>query len=130
MGDVAAGGPATGQGAGDRSPVRRSALPPESDRPFQLVKFLSWSLLTLMLGFGLALSIVIANSARQAIIKKHQDFALLLAENLNHQIYRGFTLPTLVGFGRIQLSEKPQFDRLDQVVKATIHSFHVLEVRI
>lgn len=120
----AAGRPAQASGG------RETSASPESDRPFQLVKFLSWSFFVLILGFSLALSIFIANTARQTIIAKHQDFALLLAENLNHQIYRGFTLPTLVGFGRIQLSEKPQFDRLDQVVKATIHSFHVLEVRI
>jgi signal transduction histidine kinase len=64
------------------------------------------------------------------VLQKKKDFALLLAENLNHQIYQRFTLPTVLGFGRIQLKQDAQYKRLDQVVMSTIHSFHVLDVRI
>lgn len=99
-------------------------------RPFQFVKFLSWSSLVLILVSILALSVFIANYARQTIISKNHEFALLLAENLNHQIYQRFTLPTVLGFGRIELKQPAQYERLDQVVTSTIHSFHVLEVRI
>jgi signal transduction histidine kinase len=98
--------------------------------PFQLVKVLSWSFFVLILGSSLALSMFIANRAKETVLEKQQEYAILLAENLNHQIYQRFTLPTLIGFGRIQLKDKPQFDRLEQVVQSTIHSFHVLEVRI
>jgi len=99
-------------------------------RPFQLVKFLSWSSLLLILGSSLVLSAFMANYAREIVLKKNHEFALLLAENLNHQIYQRFTLPTILGFGRIELKQKAQYERLEQVVRSTIHSFHVLDVRI
>ena len=64
------------------------------------------------------------------MLTKQKEFALLLAENLNHQIYQRFTLPTVIGFGRVELSQPAQYDRLDKTVLSTIHSFHVSEVRI
>lgn len=98
--------------------------------PFQLVKLLSWSFFVLILGFNLILSIFLSDYAKRTLLEKQEEFALLLAENLNHQIFQRFTLPTLIGFGRIQLRQKAQYERLDKTVKSTIHSFHVLEVRI
>ncbi|EGJ49320.1 ATP-binding protein [Desulfocurvibacter africanus] len=98
--------------------------------PFQLVKLLSWSFFVLIVGFNLMLSIFLADYARHTLMKKQEEFALLLAENLNHQIFQRFTLPTLIGFGRIELRQKAQFERLDKTVRSTIHSFHVIEVRI
>jgi two-component system, NtrC family, sensor histidine kinase HydH len=103
---------------------------PFGPRPFHPVKFLSWSSLVLILAVNLMLSVFIANNARQAMLEKNQEFALLLAENLNHQIFQRFTLPTVIGFGRIELKHPAQYERLDQIVLSTIHSFHVLEVRI
>ena len=103
---------------------------PDPAHPFQLAKFLSMSSLLLILGSSLFLSVFMANYAREIILTKNKSFALLLAENLNHQVYQRFTLPTVLGFGRIELKQEPQYQRLDQVVTSTIHSFHVLEVRI
>lgn len=98
--------------------------------PFQLVKFLSWSSLVLILASNLMVSVFVANYARDTILKKNHSFALLLGENLNHQIYQRFTLPTVLGFGRVQLKDKAQYERLQRVIESTIHSFHVLQVRI
>lgn len=103
---------------------------PFGPRPFQPVKFLSWTSLVLILVINLLVSIFIANQARQAMLEKNREFSLLLAENLNHQIFQRFTLPTVLGFGRIELKNPAQYERLDQIVLSTIHSFHVLEVRI
>ncbi len=95
-----------------------------------LVKFLSWSSLALILLVNLFLSIFLSNYARQDVLAKQKEFALLLAENLNHQIYQRFTLPTVIGFGRVELSQPAQYERLEKTVLSTIHSFHVSEVRI
>ncbi len=108
----------------------RHLFRPDPARPFQFVKFLSWSSLVLILASSLILSVFIANFARQTVISKNHEFALLLAENLNHQIYQRFTLPTVLGFGRIELKQPVQYERLDQVISSTTHSFHVLEVSI
>ena len=98
--------------------------------PFQLVKFLSWSSLVLILASNLLVSVFVANYARETVLAKNHRFALLLAENLNYQIYQRFTLPTVLGFGRVRLKDKAQYERLQRVIDSTIHSFHVLDVRI
>ena len=98
--------------------------------PFQLVKFLSISTLVLILGSSILMSIFMTNYAKSALLKKNTAFAQLLAENLNHQIYRRFTLPVVLGFGRVELKRKDQYERLEQVIESTIHSFHILDLRI
>ena len=99
-------------------------------RPFQYVRVLSWSFFVLILGTSMFLSVIIADNARRILLEKQEDFALLLAENLNHQIFQRFTLPTLLGYGHIELKNEDQYNRLNQVVDNTTHSFHVLEVTI
>lgn len=98
--------------------------------PFQLVKFLSVSTLVLIMGSSVVLSVFMTNYAKSSLLKKNTAFAQLLAENLNHQIYRRFTLPVVLGFGRVELKRKDQYERLEQVIESTIHSFHVQDLRI
>jgi signal transduction histidine kinase len=108
----------------------KNKLRQDDNQSLGFVKFLSWSSLALILLVNLFLSIFLSNYARQDVLAKQKEFALLLAENLNHQIYQRFTLPTVIGFGRVELSQPAQYDRLDKTVLSTIHSFHVREVRI
>lgn len=98
--------------------------------PFQLVKFLSISTLVLIMGSSVLLSVFTTNYVKNALVKKNNAFAQLLAENLNHQIYRRFTLPVVLGFGHVELKRKDQYERLQQVIDSTIHSFHVQDLRI
>lgn len=108
-------------------------MSPQKDdnaKPFGFARTLSWVSLVLIVSSSLAVSFFISNNAREALLSKQQNFALLLAENLNHQIYRQFTLPTLVGFGRIALRQPAQYKRLDDVIQATIHGLHVERLRI
>jgi len=73
---------------------------------------------------------VIGNMARATLLERQQQYALLMAENLNHQIYRRFTLPTFLTFGRIALRNPQQFELLDDVVRSTIHSLPIESLRI
>ncbi|MBI9111170.1 ATP-binding protein [Maridesulfovibrio ferrireducens] len=97
---------------------------------FQLVKLLSWTLLVVIVASSLGLSVFLAKHADETLLEKHKEFALLQAENLNHQIYRRFILPTIIGYGKIGLKNEEQMDRLDQVIRSTVHSYKVSEVRI
>ena len=108
----------------------RPRITPDPAHPFQLAKFLSWTSLILIIGCGFFLTVIISNYAKETVLKKDQEFAKLLGENLNHQIYQRFILPTVLGFGRIELKQKDQYERLDLVVHSTIHGFKVLEVTI
>jgi signal transduction histidine kinase len=62
--------------------------------------------------------------------KKSEDYAHLLVENLNHQVFLQFIIPVALKFGKIQLSNKEQFERMDKVVRSTLHSFKVDMVNI
>ncbi len=102
----------------------------DNRRTFGITKILSWSSVALIFASGLFMSIVIANYARDILLEKQQEFAKLLVENLNQQIYRRFTLPTILGVGYIALEEEEQFKRLDQVVRWSTHGLHMQELRV
>jgi two-component system, NtrC family, sensor histidine kinase HydH len=86
-------------------------------RPFRLVKYFSFTSLAVILVFTLILSWVISNHAQKIMLEQSEDYSLLLAENLNQQVFRSFVLPTVVRFGKIALSHPEQFELLDRIVK-------------
>jgi two-component system sensor histidine kinase HydH len=99
--------------------------------PFKLVKYFTFTSLIVILLGSLALSVVISQRAETVLLKKSEDYALLMAENLNHQVFLQFIVPAALQFGQvIQLRNKVLFDRLDQVVRNTLHSFSVETVNI
>lgn len=103
----------------------------ERIKPFKLVKYFTFSSLIVILIGSLALSMVIARRAETVLIKKSEDYALLMAENLNHQVFLQFLVPAALQFGQvIKLRNKALFERLDQVVRNTLHSFAVETVNI
>ena len=91
---------------------------------------LAWVALVAVVIFSAVLSTYIGNHARDILIAKQRNFAALLAENLNAQIYRRYTLPTLIGFGEINPKHPAQYQQLDQVVQSTTHDLNVSELRI
>lgn len=103
---------------------------PDPAHPFQLARFLSVSSLVLIMATAIVLVVFISNYAREVFLQKNRNFALLLAENLNHQIFQRFTLPTLIGYGKVELKNPEQYKRLAEIIASTIHSFHVLNVII
>lgn len=102
----------------------------ETKLPFGLTRFLSWVSLILILISSIVLALFIGNSARHTLLLRQQQYALLIVENLNHQIYRRFTLPTFLTFGRIALRQPVQYKQLDEVVLSTIHGLHINSLRI
>jgi two-component system, NtrC family, sensor histidine kinase HydH len=103
---------------------------PEGIKPFRLVKYLSLTSLMVILVCTLFLSGFISKRAREILFHKSEQYALLVAENLNHQVFYQFTLPTLLADGAIRLSRQTQYERLDRVVRNTIHGFSVDSVNI
>lgn len=105
------------------------AVAPEA-LPLSYARTLSWLSLLLILLTSLALSYFISSSARETLLTRQEDFARVLAENLNSQIFRRFALPTLMANGRIALRQPTQFERLDQVVRSVIEGLPLDGVRI
>ncbi|MDZ7697029.1 MAG: ATP-binding protein [Deltaproteobacteria bacterium] len=63
-------------------------------------------------------------------MKSYENYALLLGENLSHQVFQNFVLPVTSRYGQIRLREKRQYDMMDRIVKSTIHSFNIDLVNI
>ncbi len=99
-------------------------------QPFTLVKYFSFSALGVFLIFTLFLSWVISNHARDVMLKQSEDYSLLLAENLNQQVFRRFVLPAVVRYGRIALSNPEQFDYLDRIVTGLVQGLVIDSVTI
>ena len=99
-------------------------------QPFTLVKYFSFSALGVFLIFTLFLSWVISNHARDVMLKQSEDYSLLLAENLNQQVFRRFVLPAVVRYGRIALSNPEQFDYLDRIVTGLVQGIAIDSVTI
>ncbi len=96
---------------------------------FRLVKFFSLPGFVVILIFTGILTLLLTLRAQEMVLKKNQDYIILLAANLNHQIYQQFLLPTAFETGgRITLSDPEQSQRLDEVVRNTIHGFHVMQL--
>ena len=99
-------------------------------KPFRLVKFFTIiSLLVIFIG-ALVLSFLNIHWARALQLKKSEEYALVLVENLNHQVFLQFIIPVVLKFGKIELSNPDQFERMDTIVRSTLHSFKVDMVNI
>ena len=102
----------------------------ERAKPFRLVKYFTFtSIIVIFLG-TIILSILNTHWARTMQREKSEEYALLMLENLNHQIFLRFIIPVAFEYGRIQLRNKDQFELMDKVVRATLHSFNVEMVNI
>ncbi len=102
----------------------------ENPKPFKLVKYFSLTSLAVILLCAIVISVVNIHWVRAMEKSKSAEFASLLVENLNHQVFYQFIFPVVLKYGKIQLREKEQFDHLDKLVKNTLHSFKVDMVNI
>ncbi|MDR2124052.1 MAG: two-component sensor histidine kinase [Desulfovibrio sp.] len=97
---------------------------------FGVVRSLAFVAMVLTLALSIAVSVYLGSTARDTLIRKNRDFASLLASNLNSQIYRRFSLPTILFYGPIALSEPEQSRQLDQIVRSIIQDLQVDDLRI
>ena len=102
----------------------------ERAKPFRLVKYFSLSSLILIFFGTIVLSVLNTHWIRKMQFAKSEAYALLLIENLNHQVFMQFILPIGLKYGKIELRNREQFERMDSVVRSTLHSFKVDLVNI
>lgn len=102
----------------------------DAQRPFGMVRYYSVTSLVIIALFTLVISTLVSTRTRDLVRIKREQYALLLAENLNHQVMTRFVVPVLQKYGRIKLSDPEQYQLMDAVVRNTIHSFQVSRVNI
>ena len=97
---------------------------------FKLVKYFSFSSLGVFLLFTLILSWLISDNARKVMLEQNEEYSLLLAENINQQVFRRFVLPAVIRYGGIALRKPEQFELLDSVIKSVIQGMKIGSVTI
>ena len=102
----------------------------EKVKPFRLVKFFTIASLIVVFMGTVTLSFLNVHWAKAMQQEKSREFARLLVENLNHQVFIQFSIPVALKYGKIQLRDKEQRDILDKVVRSTLHSFKVERVNL
>ncbi|MDH3360420.1 MAG: ATP-binding protein [Desulfobulbaceae bacterium] len=99
-------------------------------KPFRLVKFFSFTSLAVILASTLILSWVISNYTKDVLLERSEAYAQVFAENLNHQVFQQFVLPTVLRYGAIALRYPRQFERLDTIVRNITHGMNIESVSI
>jgi two-component system sensor histidine kinase HydH len=105
-------------------------LSEEKIKPFRLVKYFTFTGLVVIFMVTIILAILNTHWVKSMQRKKSEDFAHALIENLNHQVFIQFILPIGMKYGKVQLRNQEQFERMDSVVRSTLHSFKVEELNI
>ena len=117
----------------------KTAQPPDPEQkekvlaglePFKLVEYFSFSSLAVILVFTLLLSWLISENARKVMLEQNEEYSLLLAENLNQQVFRRFVLPAVIRYGGIALRNPEQFELLDGIVKGVTQGLKIDSVTI
>jgi signal transduction histidine kinase len=108
---------------------------PENIRPetsrFRLVKFFAYISFIILIISSFTLSMVISQRATKTMMTTYENHAILIAKNLNHQVFHYFVLPLTEIYRRpISLREKEQSDLMDKIVRTTIHAFNIERVNI
>ena len=95
-----------------------------------IARYLAWVLLILILAFSVFLAVIVGNRARDTLLTKQRNFAGILAEHLNQQIFVRFSIPAVAAHGRQNLRQNAQYVMLDQTVTSLTHGLQVQALRI
>jgi signal transduction histidine kinase len=102
----------------------------ERTKPFRLVKYFTFTGLIMIFLVTIILSVLNTQLVRSMQRQNSEEYAHVLIENLNHQIFLQFMVPVVAKGLPIKLSNKDQFDLLDKVVRNALHSFKVEALNI
>jgi signal transduction histidine kinase len=105
--------------------------PQSEGKQFRLVKFFAWASFIVLMIFSFPFSMVISQKAKDILMKSYENYALLVGQNLNHQVFQNFVIPVTMRFkATIKLREERQQQLMDRIVRNTIHGFNVDLVNI
>ncbi len=99
-------------------------------KQFRLMKFFAAASFIVLLIFSFPFSLAISNKAEEILLQSYENYALLVGQNLNHQVFQNFAVPVLRRFGQIRLRDEDQQDLMDRIVRNTIHGFKIDLVNI
>lgn len=101
-----------------------------SAKPFGLVKFFSFTTLLVFMVFTPILAILISKHANGVMLRRSEQYALVFARNVNHQVYDRFVLPSFKRYGSLVPRHPGQQKRLDVIIRNITHGMNVESVSI
>ena len=102
----------------------------DSIKSFKLVKYFIIIGLAVIFLAGAVITTLDNHWLRSMQRRQNSNYAQVILENLNHQIFNLFIAPIVLNGGQIRTSDPKQFMMLDQVVRNTLHSYKVTTVNI
>jgi signal transduction histidine kinase len=94
-------------------------------KQFRLVKFFAWASFIVIVIFSFPFSMVISQKAKEILLASYENNAILVGENLNHQVFQNFVIPVNWRYGGIRLRDREQSQLMDKIVQNAIHGFNV-----
>ena len=102
----------------------------QDDSQFRLAKFFAYAGFIVLILATFPFSVIVSQQTKDMLIDSYENYALLIGENLSHQVYANFVRP-MRNYGEpIALREKEQADWVDRIVRNTIHGFNIDSVNI
>ena len=108
---------------------RQDNTPKEESR-FRLVKFFAYTSFIVLILFSFLFSVVTSQITKDILMKSYENYALMIGENLCHQVFQNFSIPIARRFGQSRLRQEEQSELLDRIVKNTVHGFKIDLVNI
>lgn len=108
------------------NPKRKQA----EGKQFRLVKYFASASFIVLLLFSFPFSLAISQKAKEILLRSYENYALLVGQNLNHQVFQNFAVPVIRRFGKIKLRDEDQQALMDRIVRNTIHGFNIDLVNI
>jgi two-component system, NtrC family, sensor histidine kinase HydH len=99
-------------------------------KSFRLFEYFAIASLVVVSASTIVLSAFLFHQTTTTLLRKNENFALLLSKNLNSQVFRKFVLPTVRRFGKIRLRDEQQYNLLDTVVHTVTYGFKVESVSL
>lgn len=99
-------------------------------KQFRLAKFFAYASFIVLMLASFPFSVIISQHAKDILTRSYENYALLLGENLNHQVFSNFVVPVSSRYGQIRLRDPSQYELMDRIVRTTIHSFKIDLVNI
>lgn len=99
-------------------------------KQFRLVKFFASASFIVLVIFSFPFSLAISQKAKDILLGSYEDYALLVGQNLSHQVFQNFAVPVLLRYNQIRLRDSEQQALMDRVVKNTIHGLKIDLVNI
>jgi two-component system, NtrC family, sensor histidine kinase HydH len=99
-------------------------------KQFRLVKFFASASFVVLVIFSFPFSLAISQKAKEILVGSYESYALLVGQNLNHQVFQNFAVPTIIRHDQIRLRDREQQELMDRVVRNTIHGLRIDLVNI